>query len=87
MAIYESFYPKLQDHLLSLRKIMKDRDARITQEMAEDWYEDVVDIDKIMCDHLLILTVAAERGWKVTSVLAFAMKGKGSLHVVGRKTY
>ncbi len=31
MALYESFYPKLQDHLLSLRRVMKNRDARITQ--------------------------------------------------------
>jgi hypothetical protein len=44
--------------------------------MVEDWYDDVVEIDKIMRDRLLILTVAAERGWKVASDLAFAMKGK-----------
>ncbi len=44
--------------------------------MVEEWYEDVEEIDKIMRDRLLILTVAAERGWKVASDLSFAMKGK-----------
>ncbi len=54
---------------------MKDRDSRITQEMIEDWVEDLADVDKVMRDRLFVLTVAAERGWRVASDLAFAMKG------------
>ncbi len=75
MAVYDACYPKLQDLLLSLRSVMKDKDSRITQEMIEDWVEDVADIDKVLRDRLFVLTVAAERGWRVASDLAFAMKG------------
>jgi hypothetical protein len=75
MAMYDAFYPLLQDLLLSLRKVMKNKDARVTQGMIEDWVDDVIEIDKIARDRLFVLTVAAERGWRVASDLAFAMKG------------
>jgi hypothetical protein len=76
MQVYDAFYPKLQDLLLSLRKVMKKKESRITQGMIEDWVDDVAEIDKILRDRLFVLTVAAERGWRVASDLSFAMKGE-----------
>ncbi len=76
MSNYESFYPALQDHLLEMRDLMKDKDKKVTQDMIEKWVEDLTEVDKVLRDRLFVLTVAAQKGWKVATELAFYMKGR-----------
>ncbi len=75
LSNYESFYPALQDLLLEMRELKNDRDKRITQEMIEKWAQDLTEIDKAIRDRLFVVTVAAQKGWKVASELSFYMKG------------
>jgi hypothetical protein len=56
-------------------KVKNDREERVTQERIEKWVEDLIEIDKAMRDRLFVLTVAAQKGWKVAADLAFYMKG------------
>jgi hypothetical protein len=72
---YESFYPALLDHLLEMRDLMKDKDKKVTQDVIEKWVDDLTVIDKVLRDRLFVLTVAAQKGWKVAAELAFYMKG------------
>ncbi len=43
--------------------------------MLRQWEEELIEIDAAVRSRLYILTVAAEKGWKVTGDLAFGMKG------------
>jgi hypothetical protein len=72
---YESFNLVLQDHLLEMRSLMKDKDKKVTQEMIEKLVDNLTDIDKVLRDRRFVLTVAAQKGWKVAAELTFYMKG------------
>ncbi len=43
------------------------------------WEQDLIEVDKAVRDRLYVLTVAAEKGWKVASDLAFGLKGRAFL--------
>lgn len=39
----------------------------------------MIEVDKALRDRLYVLTVAAEKGWRVAGDLAFGMKGNPSM--------
>ncbi len=47
----------------------------MAEERILQWEALVMEVDKAMRDRIFVLTVAAERGWRVASDMAFYMKG------------
>lgn len=76
MCVISAFYPSLQDLILEVRGYRKDGDETVPIDVVQDWEETLFKIDKVIRDRLFVLTVAAERGWKVASDVSFNMKGR-----------
>ncbi len=52
------------------------------------WEDELIEIDAAVRNRLYILTVAAEKGWRVAGDLAFGMKGnfaKRNSHFIQHK--
>ncbi len=60
---------------MGIRTFRKEKTTEISEETIREWEEWVFQVDKVMRDRIFILTVAAERGWRVASDTAFNMKG------------
>ncbi len=67
-------YPPMQDMLMQLRAIRKG-DVEMSEEFLTKWEKKLLEIDTCTRERLFILTVAAEKGWKVANQLAFRKKG------------
>lgn len=75
MATFEACYPQVQDLVLAIRRFRKGDQREIDEDELEEWEDLIMEVDKAMRDRIFILTVAAEKGWKVASDMAFNMKG------------
>lgn len=77
LTMFEACYPSVQDLALAIRKFRKDEEREIDEETIQEWEELIFEVDKVMRDRIFVLTVAAERGWRVASDMCFNMKGTG----------
>ena len=57
-----------------MRAVRKDG-IEPTVEMVKEWEDAVTEIDKTHRDRIFILTIAAEKGWRIASEVAFIKKG------------
>lgn len=64
----------MQDMLLQMRAVRKG-DVEMSDDFLKKWEENLLEMDKLTRERLFILTIAAEKGWKVASQVAFRKKG------------
>ncbi len=76
MCMIGTYYPVLQDLILEVRSYRKDGAESVPMEKVAEWEAKLYTVDKVMRDRLFILTIAAERGWRVATDVAFNMKGE-----------
>ena len=69
-------YPTLQDLILEVRGYRRDGAEEVRMETIRTWEEKLMSVDKVIRDRLFILTIAAERGWRVATDVSFNMKGR-----------
>ncbi len=75
MAMIGACYPTLQDLILEVRTHRLGGEEEVPMETVRTWEEKLMKVDKVIRDRLFILTIAAERGWRVATDVAFNMKG------------
>jgi len=72
-------YPTFQDVLISLGDKIKGLKEGKTDDISlaelKEWRDNLREVDKSMRERMLVMTVAAECGWKVASDMSFIKKG------------
>ncbi len=58
-----------------MRAVRKDG-IEPTTEMVAEWETSMLEQDKVHRERLFILSIAAEKGWRIASEVAFIKKGK-----------
>ena len=61
-----------------MRAVRKDG-VEATLEMIEEWETSMIEMDKIHRERIFILTITAEKGWRIASEVAFIKKGRGQI--------
>ncbi len=74
MQFFKSFYFLHQKLLLKIRQTRKgERDQE--EDDLEEWEDTLHEMDSVFRERLFILTIAAEKGWKIAGDVAFRKKG------------
>ena len=75
MQFFKSFYFIHQKLLLSIRETRKGNREQDEDDL-EQWEDLLHEMDKVFRDRMFILTIAAEKGWKIAGEVAFRKKGR-----------
>ena len=70
----EEVYPSFQDHFLQVRALQKG-DTAFSQDLCDEWVENLMEMDTAFREKLFILVIAAEEGWQIASEVAFRKTG------------
>ena len=74
MQFFKQLYPSHQAMTLQLRAARRG-ELEVTPEVLRVWEESQLEQDEVLRQRLFILTIAAEKGWKIAGEVAFRKKG------------
>jgi hypothetical protein len=74
MYFFQQLYPEHQKMTLQIRAARRGK-LEVDDDLLKKWEEFQMEQDEILRQRMFILTIAAEKGWKIASEVAFRKKG------------